>query len=361
MAWLAMLLAGCMNPSPQSRMSGWRTIDSPAPLGAADDYQARRIVPADSSRKQPVRPRTDGSLPLPKTAEAVESEPDPDGPPEIVRDEVEFLKDPLKKNNSSPSLESIPKIEPDEVTVGRPLELTVIAPGRKAPGGTATYRVTLRNTSDQPLENLVVRCQFDEALVFSGSDRREVVRRIERLPASESKEMALSLTSDKAGSHCCWFVVSRSEGGSDVEMVSRQVCVEFVTRHVEIDVLGPLQRTEGSRAEFNITLFNNSLKTIGDAQAVVSFDKALRPSFRSTRRSSRARRRQTQKENRVSWSGGSDRCIRWKRFNCRSSSSAGRRPTGHVSRLTSEGRISLQNMRKRVWRSSPSQARSICA
>jgi uncharacterized repeat protein (TIGR01451 family) len=276
MVWLAMLLAGCMNPSPQSRMTGWRTIDSPGPLGASDDYQARRIAPADSSRKEPVRPRADGSLPLPKTP-AVESEPDPDEPPEIVRDEVEFLKDPLKKNNSSSNIESIPKIEPDEVTVGHPLELTVVAPGRKAPGGTATYRVTLRNTSDGPLENLVVRCQFDEALIFSGSDRREVVRRIERLPAGESKEMALSLTSDKAGSHCCWFVVSRTESGSDVEIVSRQVCVEFVTRHVEIDVLGPLQRTEGSRAEFNITLFNNSLKTIGDAQVVVSFDKALTP------------------------------------------------------------------------------------
>jgi uncharacterized repeat protein (TIGR01451 family) len=277
MVWLALLLAGCVNTSPQARMSGWRTIDSPGPLGAADDYQARRIAPGTASRKDPVRPHADGSLPLPKTAESSESEPDPDEPPAIVRDEVENLKAPPKKSDSAPSIESIPRIEPDEVTVGRPLELTVTAPGRKAPGGAATYRVTLRNTSDHPLESLMVRCQFDEALVFSGSDRREVVRRIERLSAGESKEMALSLTSDKVGAHCCWFVVSRTENGSDVEMVSRQVCVEFVTRHVEIDVVGPLQRTEGSRAEFNITLFNNSLKTINDSQAIVSFDKALVP------------------------------------------------------------------------------------
>jgi hypothetical protein len=257
-------------------MTGW-TIDSPGPLGAADDVQARRISPGIASRKDPVRPRADGSLPLPKTSESIESEPDPDEPPAIVRDEVEILKDPLKKSDSSPSLESIPRIEPDDVTVGGPLELTVTAPGRKAPGGTATYRLNLRNTSDHPLDSLVVRCRFDEALVFSGSDRREVVRRIERLAAGESKDMALSLTSDKAGSHCCWFVVSRIENGGDVELVSRQVCVEFVTRHVEIDAVGPLQRTEGSRAEFNITLFNNSLKTINDAQVVVSFDKALVP------------------------------------------------------------------------------------
>jgi hypothetical protein len=121
------------------------------------------------------------------------------------------------------------------------------------------------------------RGQFDDALVFSGSDRREVVQGIERLPAGESKDMALSLTSDKTGSHCCWFMVTREEAGSDVEMVSRQVCVEFVTRHVEIDVVGPTQRTEGSRAEFNITLANNSLKNINDTQVVVAYDKALMP------------------------------------------------------------------------------------
>src|SRR4029077_20711972 len=56
-----------------------------------------------------------------------------------------------------------------------------------------------------------------------------------------------------------------------------QVCVDFVTRHVEIEIVGPTQRTEGSRAEFNITLSNSSLKTIADARAIVSVDKALIP------------------------------------------------------------------------------------
>src|SRR5689334_19313801 len=84
--WLAMLLAGCTNLSPQPRMTGW-TIDSPGPLGAADDYRARRVSPGIASRKDPVKPRADGSLPLPKTGESIESEPDPDEPPAIVRSE----------------------------------------------------------------------------------------------------------------------------------------------------------------------------------------------------------------------------------------------------------------------------------
>jgi uncharacterized repeat protein (TIGR01451 family) len=137
--------------------------------------------------------------------------------------------------------------------------------------------LTLSNVGDRPLEGLAVRCSFDDRLVFAGSDKREVLQRVERLAVGESRELALSLAATAAGSHCCRFVVTRREGTQEVELASKQVCVDFVTRHVEIDIVGPTQRTEGSRAEFNITLSNSSLKTIADARAIVSFDKALVP------------------------------------------------------------------------------------
>ncbi|MGE5191738.1 MAG: hypothetical protein ACM3U2_04505, partial [Deltaproteobacteria bacterium] len=194
-----------------------------------------------------------------------------------VRPSPDLSKEFFPRPGHGPAVESIPRIEPKDVTAARPLELTVTAPTRRAPGGTATYRVTLRNAGDRPQEGLVVHCRFDDALIFSGSDRREVVQRIDRLPAGESKELALSLTSDQIGSHCCRFVVTRDDGGNEVELASRQVCVEFVTRHVEIEIVGPAKRTEGSRAEFNITLNSNSVRKINDAQIVVSFDKALVP------------------------------------------------------------------------------------
>jgi hypothetical protein len=144
-------------------------------------------------------------------------------------------------------------------------------------GGSATFHLRLSNSGDRPLEGLTVRCGFDDGLAFSGSDRREVLQRVERLAVGESKELALSLAATAAGSHCCRFVVTRREGKEEVELASKQVCVDFVTRHVEIEIVGPAQRTEGSRAEFNITLSNTSLKTITDTQAIVSFDKALIP------------------------------------------------------------------------------------
>jgi uncharacterized repeat protein (TIGR01451 family) len=277
LASLVILLAGCTTFTPPTQMNAWRVPDSPAPLGAADEYRVRRPIPPATVKSDSPTPTAEGALPLPRTGESPEEDIDLDPPPEVVRSSPDLPNGSFPKIGASPTIESIPRIEPEDVTATRPLELTVDAPVRKAPGGTVTYRATLRNTGDRALEALVVHCRFDEALVFAGSDRREVVQRIDRMPAGESRELALSLTSDQIGAHCCQFVVTRKEGDSEIELAFRQVCVEFALRRVEIDIVGPSRRTEGSRAEFNITLSNKSLKNINDAQVAVSFDKALVP------------------------------------------------------------------------------------
>jgi hypothetical protein len=206
---------------------------------------------------------------LPKTGPPAVANIDPDEPPRT------HVPGPVLRNRKDkqlPKAESIPQIVPADVTVPQPLVLTVSGPSRKQVGGTATFRVTLSNSGDRPLEGLAVRCQFDDGLVFPGSEKRVVSQRVDRLAGGESRELALSLAAISEGSHCCRFVVT---GPEEVELVSRQVCVDFVVRHVEIEIVGPAQRTAGSRAEFNITLTNSSLKTIADARAIVSFDKAL--------------------------------------------------------------------------------------
>ena len=211
------------------------------------------------------------SLDLPKTSPpaVARSDNDRDEPPQPI------LKH--KKNNQIPLAESAPQIVPSDVTIPQALEFSVSGPSRKQVGGSATFHLTLSNSGDRPLEGLVVRCSFDDALVFAGSDKREVLQRVDRLAVGESRDLALTLAATSAGSHCCRFAVTRREANQEIEVDSKQVCVDFVTRHVEIEIVGPAQRTEGSRAEFNITLSNSSLKTIADARAIVSFDKALMP------------------------------------------------------------------------------------
>ncbi len=251
-------------------------FDVPAPLGAGGKYEAQRPVERPPGKDVAgIPPR--GPQSLPQEKKSVPADADLDEPPTRIRTAPDFPKDPFPTFESGPTLESLPTIEPEEITVSRPLELTVSAPARRQLGGVATYRVALRNLGDHSQNNLVIRCHFDDDLVFTGSQQREVLHRVASLPASESKELALSLTSSKIGSHCCQFVVTRRDAEKEIELASRQVCVDFVTRHIDIDLIGPTQRTEGSRAEFTITLTNNSHKTIEDVEAVVAFDKALVP------------------------------------------------------------------------------------
>lgn len=278
---MLIVLAGCMTMSaPPPSATALRPIEPPsvaAPLGAQEDHEVRR--PAPPPKTDAVPPRKQKAIPLPKIdpdeepAPAPETDSDAPPPRPIVPPTpgIEF-----DHEAGGPRLESTPGIEPAEVTASEPLELKVSAPARRQLGGVATYHVVLHNAGDSPQEGLVVRCRFDDALKFlGGSSEREMLRRIERLAPGETKELALSLSSRAIGSHCCWFVLTRREAAADVEVVAHQVCVDFVTRHVEVDLLGPTQRTEGSRAEFNITLANRSSRAIDDVQATVAFDKAL--------------------------------------------------------------------------------------
>jgi len=276
---IVLLLAGCMTIPPRQQATAWRIGDLPAPLGAQDGQQANRPLssPPDNKESGQIQkdPLRKPQIPdRPKDSPPAVANGDRDEPPAPIR------KPPASKNRKNlqlPKAESAPQIVPAEVTVPQSVELLVSAPSRKQVGGTATFRLSLSNTGDRPLEGLTVRCGFDDALVFVGSDQREVLQRVDRLAPGESRELALSLAATSAGSHCCRFLVTRREGSDEIEVVSKQVCIDFVIRHVEIEIIGPTQRTEGSRAEFNITLSNSSLKTIADAQAIVSFDKALLP------------------------------------------------------------------------------------
>lgn len=285
LTWMVMLLAGCMTIPPRQQATAWRLGDLPAPLGAQDGQQVNRpptAPPGDNQdsarlRNDPLRKETVRKDPLLKRDSADFPKV---GPPVVADTDRDALPQPILKNRNNkqlPLAESAPQIVPAEVTVPQALEFLVSGPSRKQVGGSATFHLTLSNSGDRPLEGLAVRCGFDDALVFAGSDQREVLQRVERLAVGESKDLALSLSSTSAGSHCCRFAVTRREGNAEVELVSKQVCVDFVTRHVEIEIVGPAQRTEGSRAEFNITLSNSSLKTIADVQGIVSFDKALIP------------------------------------------------------------------------------------
>src|ERR1700688_1054293 len=108
--WLAIALAGCMTTSQQPQMSARRPIDLPAPPQSGDDYAARRpssISPPSGDAA--ARKKQDESTPLTRADE-----------PALPREEPRTAA-PRLPLPSVPKIDSVPKIEPDDVTVGEPL------------------------------------------------------------------------------------------------------------------------------------------------------------------------------------------------------------------------------------------------
>lgn len=165
--------------------------------------------------------------------------------------------------------------------------LDVRADERRQTGSLATFRLMLRNAGTQPLKDLNIVSEFDEALVFPGRTEKQVAQQIDQLEAGESREIALSLTSQEIGRHCARFAVTRTvspdeseEDGSPTgpeELAFRTACVDFVARQANITLHGPSLRTAGARAEFTISLSNISDQPIPRATAVVTWSETLSP------------------------------------------------------------------------------------
>lgn len=213
-------------------------------------------VPVQPSPAQPVPahpgaepPALEGEppVPIPETFE-------PPGQPEAVPD-------------------GGPLIVPPGTAATANLELTVDAPARKQVGSGATFRLTVRNAGQRPVEEAAVEARFDEPLAFPGSTEKTVRRLLGPIDVGESREFALTLVGSKPGNWCTAFTVT-ADGR---EAVWKSVCVEFVPRRLEVTIVGPPARTVGSRAEFTVKLVNVSNEDLKDVEAAVAFDAVFEP------------------------------------------------------------------------------------
>lgn len=287
-AWCGLFLAGCMSTSRPPLMTQ-RVPEDAAPLGA----QLGTSVAAPSAAAPSA---TDRATPVPQKAHVPSTvgNSDQSAPGTVaarkpaVPDSAPAIPLPTQSppwpafpstdrstpGNGGPG-RILPRIDPDGITVPRNLELTVSAPPRKQVGTQATFRLTVRNTGDQPADEVTVHCAFDAPLEFPGSEEHEVKQKVGRLLPHESKEVALSLACDQAGAHCSRFSVRLDNEEQAVAV--QTACVEFVPRQLEIELRGPAQRSVGSRAEFNIQVANRSDDLLPNVQVVATFDAALVP------------------------------------------------------------------------------------
>ena len=273
MTGCALLLAGCMSgrgtwkipaiDDPPSLSPRHRSLYRPSPptptrpeiTAPSPGNTHRDLKPADNGRKLssavPAKsPETDGADRSPRRRNTLP------GGPSVPRDGT-----------------GGPAIVPQGVTVPAQLELVVHAPPKRQVGSLATFRLTIRNVGDKPADAVVVRCRFPDGLAYPGSAEREVTRTLGRLPAGKSRAVSLTLRGEKAGSRCCEFEVT-SRGA---ERAWKSVCVEFVPRSLGVAILGPRQRTLGSRAEFTIKLTNTTSRVLKNVRATLRQDAALVP------------------------------------------------------------------------------------
>jgi uncharacterized repeat protein (TIGR01451 family) len=156
--------------------------------------------------------------------------------------------------------------------------LTVTADNSAQVGNGVTFDITAHNPNDHAVTDVVIVADFDEALTFPGHPEKRVRRSLGTLAAGETRTFAVMLSSETTGRHCARFTVTADE----IEVASKEVCVEYIANDLEISILGPAKRTVGSRAEFTIKLQNRATRELTKVQVAVTYGKALEPREGST-------------------------------------------------------------------------------
>ncbi|MEX1096532.1 MAG: hypothetical protein WED34_10825 [Planctomycetales bacterium] len=184
--------------------------------------------------------------------------------PELVAPDLE--PPPLKETFPAPipDLQG-PQFPSGPIVPAARLELEVAAPPKSQVGSGATYRLTVRNPGDEPVYDVLLSAEFDDAIFFPGREEKGAEQTLGALAAGERKEVALSLSASQPGRHCARFSVKA--GGR--EAIWKSVCVEFVPRRLELEMHGPDERTLGSRAEFTIVVLNVADEPLPDVTVTV--------------------------------------------------------------------------------------------
>ncbi len=260
-------------PDPQAKsggatLSGKLNVQANKPVApGAESPQLRftPVPPRSSSEKEPTNGAAVGSRDVP----GGETTPDV-----IVSPPKTVVKKSDANKQAGPSLgfEALPPPS-DSASNDSPLNLKIKGQGQRPVGGTVTFDVVVRNDGTETMANVLVNVEFEDALVFPGSEERRLKKSLGQLLPGQSREMRLTLTSSRLGQHECKFSVT-ADGSDPIEQTAK---VEFIDAKLLVRLVGPARRTVGSRAEFTVKVANTSDQPIDDLQVTLHHDSALTP------------------------------------------------------------------------------------
>jgi hypothetical protein len=171
-----------------------------------------------------------------------------------------------------------PSLDPRRESVRAEIDLQIDVADRTQVGSAATFNITVRNLTDQPVENVIIEADLDRPLVFPGHREKRIRRTLGTIAPTASREIKVILTSDKQGTHCARFTVTVA----GEEAAWKEVCVKYVVRDSDVSIVSPQERTVGSRAEFTVKILNRAPHKLTDVRVVVTYDDALEPRESST-------------------------------------------------------------------------------
>ena len=234
--WFVTLLVGCVGFGP-GRDVVWRFDDPPGlspyaqPLGAAPGGATQQSVGRPDART----PRRALSAPEPGTP----------GTP------------------AAPSPQTSPNLPA--------LQLDVAVPPSVAVDDLVPLRLAVKNRSPLAAENVTTTVRFNDAWQFSGSDQRNIEEQLGRITPGAQRELTVSLYARRPGNHTLEVVVHSETH----EEAARTVSIDIAPRTVDVQIVGPDERTVGSRAEYVLTLTNVSGESLPATRVDVAYDDAL--------------------------------------------------------------------------------------
>lgn len=271
-------------PDPQAKPGGATLSDklnvqANKPVAPEAESPQLRFTPVPP-RSSPEREPTNGAAVGLRDIEGGETTPDVvvSPPKTVVKKQADVPKaDTDKPSGPSLGFEALPppsdSAPDDSAPNGSPLNLKVRGQGQRPVGGTVTFDVVVRNDGSETMANVLVNVDFEDALVFPGSEERRLKMNLGQLLPGQSIEKRLTLTSNRLGQHECKFSVT-AEGIDPIEQTAK---VEFIDAKLLVRLVGPARRTVGSRAEFTVKVANTSDQPIEDLQVTLHHDAALTP------------------------------------------------------------------------------------
>ena len=224
-----------------------------------------RLVPVRPPR--PAVPRSPRLTPVPVAPDATEPfelpiQPDPQPVPQRTPQPA----DP--RNDGGPQLG--PQLQPPERTAEQ-LDLAVAAPLTSQAGSSILFEIRITNRSAEPVSNVVLEATLEDGLRLPDRPDRRVVRPVGVIPPGQSREAALTLIANEAGTRCASFLVTVD----GLELGWKRVCVEVVPRQLDLSVTGPEQAAAGVRATFVVAITNVTEAAIEGVELLVSPDAVL--------------------------------------------------------------------------------------